>query len=186
MPMPFSSLRLEVPELILITPRRFEDERGWFMERFKQSEFSALGIEDTFVQDNVSYSSYGVLRGLHFQIAPAAQAKLVTVLQGEIFDVAVDLRPDSASYGVWSGATLTAAHGETLYIPAGFAHGFLVTSPDALVFYKCSAEYNPQCERGIAWNDPTIGIRWPIENPTVSEKDKKFPLLRERPSEVVT
>lgn len=184
--MPFSTQRLEIPDLVLLIPQRFEDERGWFMERFKASAFLEAGVEDTFVQDNLSYSAYGVLRGLHYQVTPAAQAKLVTVFQGEVFDVAVDLRPGSPSYGAWSGATLTAERGEMLYIPAGFAHGFLVTSADALVFYKCSTEYSPQHERGIAWNDPALGIRWPIENPTVSEKDRNLPTLHARPSEVVT
>ena len=177
--MPFEFRRLEIPGLVLVQPGRFADERGWFMERFKRSAFTEAGIEDRFVQDNVSYSTYGVLRGLHYQVAPAEQAKLVTALQGEIFDVAVDLRPGSPSYRRWIGVPLDAARGEALYIPTGFAHGFVVISNEALVLYKCTAEYAPECERGLRWNDRSIGIHWPVSDPVVSPKDRKLPLLEE-------
>ncbi len=181
--MPFSFRALEIPDLIVIEPQRFPDERGWFMERFKASDFADAGIREQFVQDNVSFSSHGVLRGLHYQVAPAAQSKIVTTLSGEIFDVAVDLRPDSATYGRWLGLALSAARGEALYIPAGFAHGFVVTSREALVLYKCSAEYNRRCERGVLWNDPALAVRWPIADPVVSEKDHRLPLLADRAEE---
>ncbi len=184
--MPFRFRRLALPELLLIEPKRYPDARGWFMEQFKRTEFAAAGIVDTFVQDNVSYSVRGVLRGLHYQAAPSAQAKLVTTLEGEVFDVAVDVRPDSDRYGQWTGVWLRADRGTALYIPTGFAHGFLVTSHDALVLYKCSAEYNPECERGIRWDDPVIAIRWPISDPIVSEKDRQFRPLGTTPREAKT
>ncbi len=179
--MPFEFHALDIPGPLLIEPRRFPDERGWFMEFYKQSDFRAAGIAEQLVQDNVSFSSRGVLRGLHYQVAPAAQAKLVSVLHGEIFDVAVDIRPQSETYGRWIGHPLSAHSGAALYIPAGFAHGFVVTSADALVCYKCSAEYNHACERGIIWNDPSLGIEWPISDPIVSDKDRLLPLLPARP-----
>lgn len=179
--MPFRFTTLEIPELILVEPQRFPDDRGWFMETFKESEFAHSGIAERFVQDNVSFSQRGVLRGLHYQVAPAAQGKLVTVLSGEVFDVAVDIRPHSQHYGTWAGITLTARSGHALYIPPGFAHGFVVTSAEALVCYKCTAEYNHAAERGIIWNDPSIGIDWPVNEPLVSDKDRMLPLLPPRP-----
>ncbi|TVR63898.1 MAG: dTDP-4-dehydrorhamnose 3,5-epimerase [Spirochaetaceae bacterium] len=175
--MPFTFQRLEIPDVILIKPRRFADERGWFMETFKESEFASNGITARFVQDNMSYSHRGVVRGLHYQISPAAQAKLVTIMKGEIFDVAVDVRKGSATFGRWVGAALSAERGDALFIPAGFAHGFAVTSDDALVVYKCDAEYAPDAERGILWSDPEIGIEWPVRDAIVSGKDQELPRL---------
>ncbi len=177
--MPFEFQRLRIPELVLVQPKRFPDQRGWFMETYKHSAFVEAGITTEFVQDNMSFSTHGVLRGLHYQIAPAEQAKLVTVLQGEIFDVAVDLRPDSATRLGWIGASLSAERGDALFIPAGFAHGFVVLSKDALVLYKCSAEFAPDCERGIRWDDPAIDIQWPLSNPIVSDRDRQLPSLEE-------
>lgn len=169
MPFKFEDFDLFGP--LLVTPRRFPDQRGWFGELYKQSAYSDAGITDVFVQDNISRSIRGVLRGLHFQPDPYEQAKLVTVLQGRIFDVAVDIRSDSPTYLRWVGVELSSDQGEALYIPAGFAHGFLVTSANATVMYKCSTEYHPEAEKGIIWNDRSIAINWPISNPIVSEKD---------------
>ncbi len=177
--MPFEFRRLEIPDLVLVEPKRFADQRGWFMETYKHSAFVEAGISTEFVQDNMSFSTYGVLRGLHYQVAPAEQAKLVTVLQGEIFDVGVDLRPDSPTRLAWQGANLSAERGDALFIPAGFAHGFVVLSKDALVLYKCSAEFAPDCERGIRWDDPAIEIQWPLSNPIVSDRDRQLPTLEE-------
>lgn len=182
--MPFDFQPLSLSGVIVVTPRHFRDDRGWFAERYRQTDFAAAGITESFVQDNVSYSSRGVLRGLHFQDAPAAQAKLVTALSGEIFDVAVDIRRDSQTYLRWIGVRLDATSGTALFIPKGFAHGFVVTSAEALVMYKCSAEYCPDCEGGIAWNDPTIGIEWPVDKPIVSEKDLCLKPISEQPHQV--
>src|SRR5215475_6686310 len=175
--MAFKFQRLEIPDVILIEAQAFEDGRGLFVERYKRSVFSANGIDDTFVQDNHSHSPRGVLRGLHYQKHPKAQAKLVTVLQGEIFDVAVDIRRGSPTYGRWVGKTLTAKDCRLLYIPVGFAHGFCVLSEEADVLYKVTAEYAPALDRGIIWDDTEIGIRWPINGPTVSPKDAELPPL---------
>ena len=175
--MPFEFETLKIPGPVLVRPLSFPDERGWFMELYKVSVFRAAGIPEHFVQDNVSFSRHKVLRGLHYQAAPAAQAKLVSVLHGEVFDVAVDIRPGSVTFGHWLGKRLNAQLGEMLFIPAGFAHGYMVTSAEALVSYKCSHEYHHECERGIIWNDPSIGIDWPYGDPIVSDKDRLLPLL---------
>jgi dTDP-4-dehydrorhamnose 3,5-epimerase len=174
----FEFQRLDIPDVVLIRPQAFDDQRGLFVECYKRSVFSSHGIHDTFVQDNYSRSLRGVLRGLHYQKHPKAQAKLVTVLEGEIFDVAVDIRRGSSSHGRWVGEVLSAGDPCLLYIPAGFAHGFCVLSDVADVLYKVTAEYAPELDRGVLWNDPEIGIRWPIDNPTVSPKDAKLPPLR--------
>ena len=175
--MAFKFQRLEIPDVILIEAQAFEDGRGLFVERYKRSIFSANGIDDTFVQDNYSHSLRGVLRGLHYQKHPKAQAKLVTVLKGEIFDVAVDIRRGSPTYSRWVGETLSAKDCRLLYIPVGFAHGFCVLSEEADVLYKVTAEYAPEMDRGVIWDDPEIGIRWPINDPTVSPKDAELPPL---------
>ncbi|MCQ6254061.1 dTDP-4-dehydrorhamnose 3,5-epimerase [Methanocaldococcus sp.] len=177
--MPFKFRRLEIPEVILIEPIVFEDERGFFMETYKYSEFSKFGIKEIFVQDNHSKSKKGVLRGLHYQKNPNAQGKLVRCIRGEIFDVAVDIRKGSPTFGKWVGVILSEENKKMLYIPKGFAHGFCVLSEEAEVIYKCTAEYSPEDDRGIIWNDKDIGIDWPIKNPILSEKDKKHPPLRE-------
>jgi len=176
--MPFTFLRLEIPDVISIIPKSFPDERGFFYETFKESEFTSNGIDKRFVQDNFSHSIHGVIRGLHYQTNPHAQAKLVTVLKGEIFDVAVDIRKNSHTYGKWVGEILSADNHKSLYIPEGFAHGFCVLSKEADVLYKVTQEYSPNDERGILWNDPDINIAWPIKNPILNQKDSVLPLLQ--------
>ena len=175
--MAFTFQPLKIAGVVLIEPRRLEDRRGVLLEQYRQSEFRANGIADTFVQDNVSRSRRGTLRGLHYQRAPAAQAKLVMALRGEIFDVAVDLRNGSPTFGQWVGAMLSSETSRMLYIPVGCAHGFCVTSEDAHVVYKMSREYAPQHERGVRWDDPAIGIAWPVQQPLLSERDRTLPPL---------
>ncbi len=177
--MPFQFERLQIPELILIKPEVFSDERGFFMETYKYSDFSAFSIKERFVQDNYSCSRKGVLRGLHYQRHPRAQGKLVQVVSGKIFDVAVDIRRDSPTYGKWVGLVLSAENKQMLYIPRGFAHGFCVLSEEARVIYKVTEEYSPQHDTGIIWNDPEIGIRWPVKEPIISIRDTALPLLKE-------
>jgi dTDP-4-dehydrorhamnose 3,5-epimerase len=169
--------RLEIPDLILVSPRPFADPRGFFMETYKRSEFKANGIGDEFVQDNFSHSAGQVVRGLHYQKSPQAQAKLVMVTKGEIFDVAVDIRRESPTFGKWVGVSLSAQNKKMLYIPTGFAHGFCVLSEEVDFTYKVSAEYAPELDRGIAWNDPEIGISWPVDDPLLSDKDLQLPTL---------
>ena len=162
--------------LLIVEPKIFEDKRGFFMETYHQHKYEAAGITETFVQDNVSYSLKNTLRGLHFQLRQS-QAKLVQAISGEIFDVAVDLRPGSATFGKWTGARLSDKNGRQMYIPRGFAHGFCVLSEFAMFYYKCSDFYAPDDEGGIIWSDPDIGIEWPVENPIISEKDKQYQKL---------
>ena len=176
--MPFQFLPLAIPDVIMVEPRVFTDERGFFMETYKRSEFAAHGIPD-FVQDNASHSVRGVLRGLHYQRPPQAQGKLVTVLRGEVFDVAVDIRHGSPTFGQWVGVTLSDQRRQMVYIPAGFAHGFCVLSDEADFAYKVTAEYAPTLDAGIRWDDPAIGVEWPIQNPLVSPKDRQLPTLAE-------
>lgn len=177
--MPFQFKRLELPEVILIEAQHFADDRGFFLEAYRLSEFIAHGIPQTFVQDNRSYSGRGVLRGLHYQKQPKAQGKLITVLRGRIYDVAVDIRVDSPTYGRWVGLELAADSFRMLYIPEGFAHGFCVLGKEADLLYKVTEEYAPELDRGIYWNDPEIGIQWPNPNPILSAKDAQLPLLRD-------
>ncbi len=175
--MPFTFKRLSIPDVILIEPQSFSDDRGFFFEGFKESDFFSNGIDKKFVQDNFSHSVNGVIRGLHFQKAPKAQAKLVTVLKGKIFDVAVDIRKNSPTYGKWVSETLSGDTHNLLYVPEGFAHGFCVISDDADVLYKVSNEYSQEHERSIIWNDPKLDIQWPIKKPIISNKDNKLSLL---------
>jgi dTDP-4-dehydrorhamnose 3,5-epimerase len=167
----------------LIAPRRHGDVRGWFTETYNRETFAALGIDCSFVQDNHSLSIPAfTLRGLHFQTPPRGQDKLVRCIRGRIFDVAVDMRAGSPTYGHWVGAELTAENGHQLFIPIGFAHGFLTLEPDCEVTYKCSATYAPGHEGGICWDDPTIGIAWPVPadiRPELSAKDESQPRLNE-------
>lgn len=176
--MPFNFKRLSIPEVVLIEPKTFEDNRGFFMETYKYSDFANFGIKGHFVQDNYSKSAKNVLRGLHYQKDPKAQGKLVRCLKGEIFDVVVDIRKGSPTYSRWIGVILSGENNLMLYIPPAFAHGFVVLTDFAEVDYKCTEEYSPEHERGIIWNDPDIGIKWPVENPILSEKDREHPLLR--------
>jgi dTDP-4-dehydrorhamnose 3,5-epimerase len=166
----------DLPGVVVLEPRRFHDDRGFFFESFNENRYSEAGISSRFVQDNISYSEAGVLRGLHYQL-PNAQAKLVSVLHGEVFDVAVDLRKGSPTFSKWIGITLSFENGLQLYIPEGFAHGFLVTSDCALFYYKCTKFYDSKCEGCIAWNDPTIGIAWPRKDVRLSAKDASAPCL---------
>ena len=176
--MSFTFKKLEIKDVILIEAKSFPDDRGFFMETYKESIFKENGINVKFVQDNFSHSSKGALRGLHYQKEPMAQAKLVNVIRGEIFDVAVDIRKQSPTYGNWVGKILSDNNHEMLYVPEGFAHGFLTLSDEVDVLYKVNNEYSPENDRGILWNDPEIGIVWPNKTPLLSEKDIKQPLLK--------
>lgn len=177
--MPFQFKRLAIPDVILIEAPNLRDERGFFRETYKFSEFAAHGIGLPFVQDNHSRSMRGVLRGLHYQKNPRAQGKLVRVVHGEIFDVAVDIRQHSPTFRKWIGITLSADENQMLYIPPGFAHGLCVLSNEADVIYKVTAEYSPELDRGIIWNDPDLAIEWPLAQPILSPKDSKLPRLRD-------
>jgi len=175
--MPFDFKQLAIPEVLLIAPRVWTDTRGFFMETYKRSEFAAAGITESFVQENHSSSTRGVLRGLHFQRPPKAQSKLVRVTSGKIFDVAVDLRPGSATRGAWVGVELSAEDRTLVYIPEWCAHGFCVLSERADVVYHTSAEYSPEHESGILWNDPALGITWPLADPILADRDRQWPEL---------
>ena len=172
--MAFIFERTKLPGVVIIQPQVFGDNRGYFMETYKKQSFAEVGIDKEFVQDNESSSIKGVLRGLHFQ-KKHTQGKLVRVTYGEVFDVAVDIRPRSLTYGQWVGVTLTAEKKNMLYIPEGFAHGFLVLSDSAEFIYKCTDVYDPTSEGGVPWNDPTINIQWyKLDIPFItSEKDEK-------------
>lgn len=169
-----------IPDVLLIEPQVFQDERGFFLESYQKKKFKDAGIDADFVQDNHSKSCRGTLRGLHYQIHQP-QGKLVRVMAGEVFDVAVDVRRHSPTFGQWVGDYLSAENKRILWVPPGFAHGFYVTSPDAEVLYKASDYYAPQWERSILWNDPTIGIHWPIQDAALilSSKDELGKLLSE-------
>jgi len=174
--------RLDIPDVALIVPRRFEDSRGAFVETYNAARLEEFGIKNEFIQDNQAFSrEAGTVRGLHFQRPPAAQAKLVRVLRGAIFDVAVDLRKKSASYGKSVSAKLSAAGGEQLFIPAGFAHGYCTLEAGTEVLYKVDAAYAPATEGGIVWNDPDLAISWPVDakRACLSEKDLALPRFRD-------
>jgi dTDP-4-dehydrorhamnose 3,5-epimerase len=177
---------LALPELLLITPKRHGDARGWFAETWSRRAMADAGVDADFVQDNQAFNARrGTVRGLHFQAAPHPQAKLVRVLKGAIFDVAVDVRQGSPTYGQWAGATLTAEGGEQLFVPRGFAHGYCTLTDDTELFYKVDGLYAPQTEGGLIWNDPDLGIAWPIEGEAIlSEKDKVLPRLKDMPATV--
>ena len=178
--MAFEFKKLSIPDVILVEPKVFADERGFFLESYKKSEFYANGITIEFNQDNHSKSTKGVLRGLHYQLPPKAQAKLVRCVQGEIFDVAVDIRKNSPTFGKWVGEKLSAENKKMLFIPEGFAHGFVVLSETAELLYKASNEYSKEHDRGVFWNDPAISVEWGIDfEPILSEKDKHQPLLKD-------
>lgn len=170
----------EIPAVKRVVPKRFGDARGWFSETFRADVLARAGVTSPFVQDNQSFSGpKGTIRGLHFQIAPCPQAKLIRVLQGAILDVAVDLRSDSPTYGRHVAVRLDAEGGEQLYIPHGFAHGFCTLTPDVMIAYKCDAYYSPAHDRALLWNDPTVGIEWPVGEAEVvlSDKDRRAPTL---------
>lgn len=175
-------IETQLPGVVVVEPAVYRDDRGYLTEVWNQARYDATGLPVRFVQDNLSMSRRGVLRGLHYQW-PAAQGKLVTALQGEIYDVAVDIRPDSPEYGRWVGVTLSAESGRQMYIPAGFAHGFAVLSEQALVLYKCTAPYTPSDEGSVRWDDPAIGISWPVAVPILAAKDAAAPRLAEIPAD---
>ncbi|MFQ3621579.1 MAG: dTDP-4-dehydrorhamnose 3,5-epimerase [Spirochaetales bacterium] len=181
--MPFKFRRLPIKGLILIEPQVFPDERGFFLETFRHPEFFAAGIIGPFVQDNHSRSHRGVLRGLHFQLPPRGQGKLVRVTRGRAWDVAVDLRKNSPTFKKWYGTELSETNFRMLWIPEGFAHGFLALEDNTELQYKCTALYHPPSDRGLRWDDPEIGIQWPNLGygikPTLSPKDASLPLLHE-------
>lgn len=172
----------EIRDVYIIEPKVFKDNRGYFLETYHGRRFESAGLSDVFVQDNLSYSIKNALRGLHFQVT-RPQAKLIWVISGEIFDVAVDIRRASPTFGRWVSVHLSEHNKRQLYIPAGCAHGFCVLSAGAHVFYKCSDFYVPHDEGGILWSDPALAIDWPVPHPIVSEKDAALPLLGEIPTE---
>lgn len=176
--MPFEFVRMELEGLVLVKPRIFPDGRGFFIEAYKKRDFAAAGIPD-FVQDNHSKSVKGVLRGLHYQRGAAAQGKLVRCIAGAILDVGVDIRRGSPTFGKWAAAELTAGNAHMLYLPPGFAHGFLVLSETAEMIYKCTAEYSAKDEGGIIWNDTEIGVAWPVKAPLLSARDGALPRLKD-------
>ena len=165
--------RLEIPDVLLVEPRVFGDARGYFVETYQAERYAEAGISERFVQDNMSRSSRGTLRGLHLQ-HPDSQGKLVSVVEGEVFDVAVDTRVGSPTFGKWVSVLLSSSDHRQMYIPPGFAHGFCVTSEQALFAYKCTQLYKPQHELGVMWNDRGLGIPWPVTQPIISAKDQRF------------
>jgi dTDP-4-dehydrorhamnose 3,5-epimerase len=169
---------LKLSGLKLIKPKVFKDNRGFFLESFQQSAYSKCGITETFQQDNHSYSQKGCIRGLHFQSFPG-QAKLIRVAVGKIFDVAVDIRPDSSTFGQWEGVILDDQEHQQLFIPVGFAHGFCVLSDEAHVMYKVTNPYDPRYEKGFRWDDPEVNIQWPCEEPIISDRDQQAPFLKD-------
>lgn len=174
------AIETSLPGVLIVEPTVYGDERGFFMESYNRATFESLGLPGTFVQDNHSRSTRGVLRGLHYQY-PQWQGKLIRAIHGEIFDVAVDIRRSSPTFGQWYGAVLSSENRLQMYVPQGFAHGFCVLSEAAEIIYKCTALYKPSDDAGLRWNDPAIGIEWPIDDPVLSEKDQVAPLLDELP-----
>lgn len=175
-------IETKLPGVVIVEPKVFGDARGFFFETWNRDRYEAAGLPATFVQDNVSFSRHGILRGLHFQ-NPHAQGKLVFALQGEVFDVAVDIRPASPTFGQWASCVLSAENKRQLFVPEGFAHGFCVTSETALFAYKCTDVYTPAAEGVVLWNDPDLGIPWPVANPILNSRDAQAPRLRDIPRE---
>jgi dTDP-4-dehydrorhamnose 3,5-epimerase len=175
-------LPTRIPGVVVLEPRVFPDERGFFLETWSRERYADAGIAPTFVQDNLSFSRRHVLRGMHFQ-NPAPQGKLVSVLDGAVYDVAVDLRRSSPTFGEWVGVELSSENHRQMYVPEGFAHGFVVTSDTALFSYKCTRAYSPHEERSLRWDDPDVGIEWPVSTPVLSAKDAGAPRLRDIPEE---
>jgi len=173
----FSFEPSEIPAVVRVHPTRHRDARGFFMETYRRTPFVEAGIDAPLVQQKASRSTRGVLRGLHYQLPPAAQGKLIRVGRGRIFDVAVDLRRGSPTFGDWVGTAIDAEEGPLLWVPPGFAHGYCVLSDEADVAYGVTAEYAPELERGVRWDDPAVGVRWPVDDPVVSEKDASLPVL---------
>ena len=176
--MPFKFTPREIPDVVLVEPKAFSDDRGYFFESYKKSEFISNGIEYEFVQDNTSFSEGNVIRGLHFQSPPYDQGKLVRVLTGKILDVAVDIRKGSLSYGKWVSEVLSGEDRKMLWVPPGFAHGFL-TLKESLIHYKVTGEYNKESEGGLIWNDSDLNIHWNSQDVQLSSKDTEWPTLKE-------
>jgi len=172
------AIETKLPGVLILEPKVFGDERGFFQETWRQEKYEAIGIQGKFVQDNLSYSTRGVLRGLHYQ-HPHTQGKLVFVVQGEVFDVAVDIRVGSKTFGQWVGVNLSGENHRQLWVPQGFAHGFCVLSATTYFTYKCTDVYTPSAEGGIMWNDPDIGIQWPLKDIILSDKDQVYPRLKD-------
>ena len=177
--MGFRFKELAIPDVLLIEPDTYGDERGFFRETYKRSAFAEGGLDRDFAQGNFSRSRRGVIRGLHFQRDPAAVGKLVGVVSGRIFDVAADIRPGSETYGRWVGEELSAEDGRMLFVPEGFAHGFAALEDDTLVTYLMTGEYSPEHDGGVRWNDPEIGVEWPVDDPILSAKDQELPFLKD-------
>ena len=175
-------LETKLDGLIIFEPKVFSDERGFFLETWSRERYQQAGVKEHFVQDNISCSCMGTLRGLHFQ-NPCGQGKLVQVIKGSVLDVAVDIRLGSKTFGMWESVELTEKNHKQMYVPPGFAHGFCVTSDTAVFSYKCTDYYNPDAEGGIIWNDPEINIDWPVRNPVLSAKDTQYTCLSDIPEE---
>ena len=173
---------LDIPDVLLIEPKIFGDDRGFFYESFQAERYRDAGVHGTFVQDNFSRSAQGILRGLHLQ-HPNGQGKLVSVVDGEVFDVAVDVRVGSPTFGRYVSGTLTGPNKRQMWIPPGFAHGFCVKSEAAIFHYKCTSLYSPDSELGVAWDDPDLDIEWPLQSPVLSAKDQANPRLRDIPKD---
>lgn len=174
----------DLPSVRIIEPDVFRDERGSFMEIWNARVYGYEGLDFSFVQDNVSRSRQGVLRGLHYQ-NPRPQAKLISVLAGKVYDVIVDVRADSDTFGKWYSTVLSAENARQLYVPEGYAHGFVVTEGEAVFHYKCTDFYHPEADRTIRWDDPALGIDWPVDDPILSEKDASAPALEELPEDAL-
>lgn len=170
--------KISLPGVLVIENASFRDDRGYFLEIFQENRYSDMGVTDAFVQDNISYSKQSVLRGLHFQ-KTRPQGKLISCLEGNVFDVVADVNPDSPTFGQYMGVELSAENNIQLWVPPGYAHGFCVLSSSALFHYKVTTFYDPRDEAGVIWDDPSLNIDWPISNPSVSEKDAKLPALRQ-------
>jgi len=177
--MPFNFKKCEIDGPVIIEPKAFADGRGFFLESYKKSDFIDNGINLEFVQDNHSLSSKGVLRGLHYQKPPCAQAKLVRVIKGAVWDVAVDIRKNSPTYRKWISIELSENNKKMFFIPEGFAHGFVALTDEVHLLYKCSNEYSPACDAGIRWDDSDLAVKWPVDNPLLSDKDLVLPYLKD-------
>jgi dTDP-4-dehydrorhamnose 3,5-epimerase len=174
--------KLDLEGAMIIEPDVYPDGRGYFFETYQEKRYRKYGIDVTFVQDNISFSTRGILRGLHFQ-HPHSQAKLAQVIKGEVLDIIVDIRRGSPTFRCWRGVRLSEENHRQLFVPGGFAHGYCVLSDEAVFTYKCSDFYTPECEKGVLWSDPDIGIDWPIKVPMLSEKDGQYSLLKNIPDE---
>jgi dTDP-4-dehydrorhamnose 3,5-epimerase len=175
-------IKTKLPGVLILEPKVFPDDRGYFLETWNSKRYEQAGIPGPFVQDNISFSKKGILRGLHFQY-PQSQGKLIQVLSGEVLDVVVDICAGSPTYGQWIGELLSDSNHRQIYVPAGFAHGYCTTSEAAIFSYKCTDFYNPATEHGFIWNDPDIGIEWPTTQPVLSPKDESYPRLKNLPTE---